>query len=1119
MNPKPAKSVGENTPALPVFSYAQAAKGRSALSTDAATNSNQPYQPNTTTITKDTNSPASSPVQGSELEGVSITGAEDENCKLSTSADETTSDFKPAITHQIDSIRASSGALPNLVNLDKDEVKEDDPALVSGASDRNLNGSQSSQRTDASQGKKGRKAKAIETEIEKQETKPEVFVPAPLPAVNYWQQRKEKLAMVNLSPATLQNLKTPINSLGLIETISTSHTKTAVELKKRAKHQSGLDNSERQLSGNQSGAPREATASSRTIRKSGDGPSKVKEDQSNKRSGPRANRPNEKDDKSITSKAPPPVEDATSWPTPETVLEEDKRKVQEKLERDEKEDNSSNKPRPKEKWVPVPYIPTVTFNTPIPTRGGRGRGGGRGSRGDPTTRLNNNQTSSAPMDKSFSGSLNNSKSIIEVEKQEPKDGVVSVALPSSKRLLGDATSARKSSNLQSSEKVRSGHSKAVFYSSNDYSNAFGSIRPDLNFEQIRDTQSGRGEYVMGFKEEYPNSGDSLKTASNDRRNDSSRNFDYYKDISSSKENTHQTRERGDGRQERSRGVYRGRGSHSNYSNGQPHPQSSYANGNSTQQQNGYSLRQNSDPYSPPLAPLLNTQFAPPLRSGRGGSRSQSITNSGIYGCFTQNGAPISQQYASIQTPSPMYDFAPIQPMSATTYQPFIDHVSLPAMVTMQLDYYFSIDNLCKDVFLRRHMDSQGYVFLSFIAGFKRIQALTQDFELIRFACQESETIELIRGDDGIDRLRRKEGWEKWVLNMDERDESTRNPGPSYWHRPQRTQKPQYFGQMTMTSPDSIISYSTESNFRSCEKIGPNMPSLNGTEIYQPETPLSAAVPDFAPSFPLTDSNISPLEAETTFHDDEVSNLTLVFAPPKENAPARPPFHNSSRTFSNGSIDRRSINEEFYNDPNPAAHRSRDASPENHKRPSNPLPPLSPSRSDVCNGPPVMWVKGQKQQVPVSERNSQELYIVFRARALKNRELSESSDVHPDMKLLYEFWSHFLCRNFNSRMYSEFRQFALEDAQAGSLNGMKNLISYYDEILNSKKKTIPEILARHFVDLVKLETSEERPAFKRLRAAWRNGALDLKSRKKLDSLVDSKLREELERASSQRVALP
>ncbi len=164
----------------------------------------------------------------------------------------------------------------------------------------------------------------------------------------------------------------------------------------------------------------------------------------------------------------------------------------------------------------------------------------------------------------------------------------------------------------------------------------------------------------------------------------------------------------------------------------------------------------------------------------------------------------------------------------------------------------------------------------------------------------------------------------------------------------------------------------------------------------------------------------------------------------------------------------------------------------------------------------MWVKGQGHQALISDRNSEELYTSFRTRALKNRETSARGEVHPDMKLLYEFWCHFLCRNFNARMYSEFRKYAFEDAHDNVLTGLNNLASYYHEILKSTKRVIPEILAQHYVDLVKLEDPHgDRPAFDKLRILWRNGALDLKSRKRIDNLVDSKLREELERAPNQK----
>ncbi len=107
------------------------------------------------------------------------------------------------------------------------------------------------------------------------------------------------------------------------------------------------------------------------------------------------------------------------------------------------------------------------------------------------------------------------------------------------------------------------------------------------------------------------------------------------------------------------------------------------------------------------------------------------------------------------------------------------------------------------------------------------------------------------------------------------------------------------------------------------------------------------------------------------------------------------------------------------------------------------------------------------------------------------------------------------------MYLEFQRCAYEDSRSSSTVGIYNLLSYYDEVLNSKKKVISEALAADYVDLVRREQindSEHRPAFEKLRAAWRNGALDMKSRKKIDNFVDAKLRQELEQAPHAKVDL-
>lgn len=94
-----------------------------------------------------------------------------------------------------------------------------------------------------------------------------------------------------------------------------------------------------------------------------------------------------------------------------------------------------------------------------------------------------------------------------------------------------------------------------------------------------------------------------------------------------------------------------------------------------------------------------------------------------------------------------------------------------------------MENLCKDLFLRKHMDTKGFVPLSLIANFHRVKTMTTDIEVIKMACHQSSIIELRVGHDGKDRLRRREGWAQWVLAITERDPSAQNDGPEELHAP------------------------------------------------------------------------------------------------------------------------------------------------------------------------------------------------------------------------------------------------------------------------------------------------------------------------------------------------
>lgn len=54
----------------------------------------------------------------------------------------------------------------------------------------------------------------------------------------------------------------------------------------------------------------------------------------------------------------------------------------------------------------------------------------------------------------------------------------------------------------------------------------------------------------------------------------------------------------------------------------------------------------------------------------------------------------------------------------------------------------------KDFFLRRKMNAQGFLPLTLIASFQRVQNLTMDIDLVIDAVLESDRLELLELEDG-----------------------------------------------------------------------------------------------------------------------------------------------------------------------------------------------------------------------------------------------------------------------------------------------------------------------------------------------------------------------------------
>ncbi|XP_074591152.1 la-related protein 1C-like [Curcuma longa] len=108
---------------------------------------------------------------------------------------------------------------------------------------------------------------------------------------------------------------------------------------------------------------------------------------------------------------------------------------------------------------------------------------------------------------------------------------------------------------------------------------------------------------------------------------------------------------------------------------------------------------------------------------------------------------------------PVY-YVPPPSREALRNAPLIAHQSDHARVMLlkQIEYYFSNENLYKDVFLKKNMDDQGWVPISLIAGFNRVKQLTNDIHLIVDALRDSTLVE-IQGE----KVRRRNDWMNWML--------------------------------------------------------------------------------------------------------------------------------------------------------------------------------------------------------------------------------------------------------------------------------------------------------------------------------------------------------------------
>ncbi|EEY19011.1 RNA-binding protein [Verticillium alfalfae VaMs.102] len=307
--------------------------------------------------------------------------------------------------------------------------------------------------------------------------------------------------------------------------------------------------------------------------------------------------------------------------------------------------------------------------------------------------------------------------------------------------------------------------------------------------------------------------------------------------------------RGDGRGERGgRGGYRGRGGHQNVP---PHNQQGSFNANAGAFAAQPVPSRHQQFTSPPL-PQGNSfpqSFGSARPSGRGGNRQSTASN---YSHRTNGNGNRPRPISTSGNMGYTWDSYPNMPMTAPVYPPqqaFDFHVK--PVLTQQVDFYFSLENLCKDLHLRKNMDSQGFVALSLIHGFQRVfQLCGPNLHLLRAAVAESTTIDYVVGKDGLERVRARDHWQKFVLPTDQRSEAAQTDGPESFHSYSLDQQAIRDPAATDYPLGSPPLYVNGINGHGYD----GLPLMNGAYHGEANGQLSAAVPDFQPSSAFADQH-------------------------------------------------------------------------------------------------------------------------------------------------------------------------------------------------------------------------------------------------------------------------